>query len=100
MKANFNKLTDAETERLACLAEECGEVIQSVGKILRHGYADYSPFDPTHTDNRKMLEKELGDLRYWMVEMCNKGDVSKEAVHHNADLKAVRVKQWLHHQED
>ena len=35
---NFNQLTPAETERLAILAEECGEVIQAVGKILRHGY--------------------------------------------------------------
>lgn len=95
---NLNKLSPAETERLACLAEECGEVIQAVGKILRHGYADYSPLDPTHTDNRKNLEKELGDLRYWMVTMCIEGDVSKEAIHHNADLKGVRVKQWLHHQ--
>lgn len=97
---NFNKLTPAETERLACLAEECGEVIQAVGKILRHGYADYSPYNPTHTDNRKMLEKELGDLSYWMTEMCNRGDVSKESIHHNADLKSQKVKQWLHHQKE
>ena len=97
---NFNKLTPAETERLACLAEECGEVIQAVGKILRHGYADYSPLDPTHTDNRKKLQKELGDLRYWMVEMCNVGDVNKEAIHIYADEKSVNVQKWLHHQKE
>lgn len=34
----FNGLSPAEVERLALLAEECGEVIQTVGKILRHGY--------------------------------------------------------------
>ena len=95
---NFNRLSPEETERLACLAEECAEVIQIVGKILRHGYADSSPEDTTHTNNRKRLEQEMGDVRYWMIEMCNKGDVSKEAVHHNAELKGPRVKQWLHHQ--
>lgn len=34
---HFNNLTPGEAERLAMLAEECGEVIQAVGKILRHG---------------------------------------------------------------
>ena len=95
---NFNKLTNAETERLACLAEECAEVIQVVGKILRHGYADSSPDDITHTDNRKHLERELGDLRYWIDEMWDCGDVSKEQIHKHADEKAIRVKRWLHHQ--
>ena len=100
MTTNFNKLTPAETERLACLAEECGEVIQIVGKILRHGYADFNPFDPVHTENRVLLEKELGDLRYWMVNMCEEGDVNKEAIHQNAELKGLRVQQWLHHQKN
>ncbi len=100
MKTNFNKLTPAETERLACLAEECGEVIQVIGKILRHGYADCNPNNPTHTDNRKDLEKELGDLIYWVNDMCNKGDVSRDGIDKNAVLKSVRVKQWLHQQED
>jgi hypothetical protein len=38
---SFNQLTDAEAERLALLAEECGEVVQVIGKILRHGYESY-----------------------------------------------------------
>lgn len=33
-----NNLTDVEIERLGLLAEECGEVLQLVGKILQHGY--------------------------------------------------------------
>lgn len=35
---HFNQLKPSEAERLACLIEECGEVIQAAGKILRHGY--------------------------------------------------------------
>jgi NTP pyrophosphatase (non-canonical NTP hydrolase) len=97
--ASFNKLTPAEVERLSCLAEECGEVVQMVGKILRHGYEDYSPFDESKTSNRHNLEKELGDLRYWMIAMCLVGDVRKDAIHHNADMKALRVVNYLHHQD-
>lgn len=33
---NFNGMTPAETERLAILVEECGEVVQIGMKILRH----------------------------------------------------------------
>ena len=34
----FNQLDCAAAERLAVLAEEAGEVVQAVTKILRHGY--------------------------------------------------------------
>ena len=30
-----NNLTPAEEERLALLSEECGEVIQAIGKVLK-----------------------------------------------------------------
>lgn len=57
---HFNRLTPAEAERLALLAEECGEVIQAIGKVLRHG------FESTHPDggptNRESLERECGDV--------------------------------------
>lgn len=53
---HFNQLTPAEAERLALLAEECGEVIQAIGKILRHGYESRHPDGgPT---NREALERE------------------------------------------
>ena len=58
---HFNGLSPAEAERLAMLAEECGEVIHIVGKILRHGYDSYHPADPTVT-NRDLLGRELTDL--------------------------------------
>lgn len=58
---HFNGLTPAQAERLAMLAEECGEVIQIIGKILRHGYDSWHPDRPAIT-NRMLLEKELTDL--------------------------------------
>lgn len=95
---NFNNLTPSEVERLSCLAEEMGEVIQIIGKILRHGYDSYSPKDPLQTTNRTLLERELGDVRYWMIELCNKGDLIKPNIHAYADAKAIKVKPYLHHQ--
>lgn len=96
---NFNQLTPAETERLACLAEEMGEAIQVIGKILRHGYDSFSPKDPLQTTNRTLLERELGDVRYWMIEMCINDDLIKANIHAYADAKSIKVKPYLHHQE-
>lgn len=56
---HFNGLTEGEAERLAMLAEECGEIVQMVGKVLRHGY------DSSHPDggltNRNLLRAECRD---------------------------------------
>jgi len=64
---HFNRLTEAEAERLAILIEECGEVTQAACKILRHGYESTNPkaITPIEEDpetNRSALERELGDL--------------------------------------
>lgn len=61
MSEHFNKLTPAEAERLAMLAEECAEVIQVVGKILRHGYDSYHPDQPS-VSNRDLLAKESTEV--------------------------------------
>lgn len=95
MTAHFNKLTPAEAERLACLAEECAEVIQVVGKILRHGYDSHHPV--SGEDNTLTLEKECGDVLAIMRMMDAAKDISKKSVNHFADAKEVRVKQYLHH---
>ena len=41
--SNFSRLSAGEVERLAILAEECGEVIQVVGKVLRFGFEPCPP---------------------------------------------------------
>lgn len=60
-EAHFNQLTPAEAERLAMLAEEAGEIVQIVCKILRHGYESYHPENPGET-NRDLLANEVCDL--------------------------------------
>lgn len=92
----FNQLTPAEHERLTVLMEECGEVVQAIGKIFKHGYK--STYDNGET-NRAALERELGDLRYGMINICDKGDLNKANIHHYADIKALKIQQYYHHQD-
>lgn len=95
---HYNKLTPAEAERLALLAEEMGEALQIVGKILRHGYDNYNPVSGDTSTNRQLLEKELGDVRHAMIRLCESGDLSKANIHDRANIKAISVQPWLHHQ--
>lgn len=67
-------LSPNEAERLEMLAEEAGEVVQAVTKILRHGYESYHPQAPA-ASNRKMLNTELGDLIAVHVLMMTEGDL-------------------------
>ena len=92
----FNELSAAEAERLALLAEEMGDAIQAIGKILRHGYASHHP--ESQQNNRDNLEHELGDVRFAMLLMCEAGDVDKQEIHDYADEKRESVAQYLHHQ--
>lgn len=95
----FNQLTPAEAERLAVLAEEMGEAIQAIGKILRHGYESENPDEWRDTgNNRCHLEKELGDVRYAMIALCDAGDLRKDRIHTSADKKKIRIQQYLHEQ--
>ena len=98
MTNHYNQLSEAELERLAILAEECAEVIQVVNKIIRHGYADGAPDKPVFVENRKELEKELGDVEYAIQAMKQAGDVSWENISQCAMSKATRIGKWTHHQ--
>ncbi len=98
MTDHFNRLTPAQAERLAIVAEECGEVVQAIGKILRHGYESWHPADPDGPNNRERLERELGDLRAVVQMMSDAGDVGALAIQQYAIGKAHRMRPYLHHQ--
>jgi NTP pyrophosphatase (non-canonical NTP hydrolase) len=95
----FNKLTPAEAERLALLAEECSEVIQAVGKILRHGYESTNPTVFRGPTNRAALERELGDVGAAIAFLLAAGDVNGLRIEDFAAQKLKRVRIFLHHQE-
>lgn len=96
--SNFNSLTPAETERLSILAEECAEVVQIVGKILRHGYESHSPKDVTATTNRELLVREIGDVSFAVKMLCKSGDIADIRITERAVEKSEKIKPYLHHQ--
>lgn len=98
----FNNLTDAEQERLHILSEECGEVVQAIGKIGRHGYDSTHPATPVSHDrnNRRDLEREIGDLMGALDIMIAEGDLDHVRI---SDARAKKVSsihmgRWTPHQ--
>jgi NTP pyrophosphatase (non-canonical NTP hydrolase) len=89
-------LSAAEIERLAVLAEECGEAVQAVGKVLRHGYQSSSPFG--RAPNRLGLEREMGDVRAAIERMIAAGDVRGSSVYYYRCRKLDNGGKWMHHQ--
>jgi hypothetical protein len=100
---HFNQLTEAESERLDVLAEECAAVIQAVMKIKRHGYESnrhrYRGSVEGEATNRQELERELGHVINAFDMMTAQGDIRSSVVVGCHRLnKAISIKQWLHHQ--
>ena len=83
---NFNKLTAAQTERLAILSEELGEAQQAIGKIMRHGYDSCNPLlgndDERAHVNRIAFEKYGLGWMGWRVKLDgNCGECYASSMH-------------------
>lgn len=91
----------AKEERLVMLAEEAGEVVQAVAKILRHGEESFHPADPDKVANLYHLEQELTDLLSIISHMVFKGDVDVD-ITLTEELSARWHKKltYTHHQGD
>jgi NTP pyrophosphatase (non-canonical NTP hydrolase) len=98
MSEHFNSLTPAEAERLAILAEECGEIVQIVMKALRHGLDFHHP-DSGET-NRAAICRELGDLDAICRRMSDLGEIDPALIQEASERKTVKLRQWTHHQPD
>lgn len=72
---HFNKLTPAEAERLAILAEECSEVVKTAMKIMRHGYESFDPTGKELGTNRQQLEREIADIEVAFNRMVKNDDI-------------------------
>jgi hypothetical protein len=94
---HFNELTEAQAERLAILSEECAEVIQIVGKILRHGYSSTNK-GALPRNNRELLEIELGHVLHAVAMMENRHDIDGTKMRFWVRRKAERIVKYLHHQ--
>lgn len=98
MPEHFNELTPEQAELLALLAEECGEVVQIVGKILRHGLYSCHPADPEATPNCELLAKEIGDQMVAIdaVVAAHMG-VTRYDITKAEAQKRTSVQRYLHH---
>lgn len=102
----MNNLTGAQIERLGILSEECGEVIQVIGKILRHGYDSSSPNRHPLGDasNRLLLANEITDviLAAGIVGSLDFTDVTaktEERVTYSIE-KIDRLNKYMHYEEN
>lgn len=84
-------LTEEERFALEILIEECGEVLQAVGKTRRFGLDSHNPEDPTKQTNRSRLEQELGDV-IGMVVYLEKMGVRDGALREEHRREALRRK--------
>lgn len=95
-------LLPAQIERLALVAEEAGEVIQAIQKILRHGFESSNPELPLEqrVTNRQHLEKELGQLHLVMGILAASGDTDGPNIAIHCERKALSLSKWLHCKEN
>lgn len=98
MTEHFNKLTPAEAERLAYLAEELAEAIQAIGKIQRHGYQSYNPCAPEKGNNREQLTLELSNVQSAIDRLTDAGDLNREDLVTSVPFARSRADKWMHHQ--
>lgn len=78
---------------LAKLAEEAGELVQVIGKIIAMGGAEnYNHWDGSELTSR--LVEEMGDVRAAMIFVCELNGIDKEDVHERADKKLVMFRRW------
>lgn len=95
-RGTHNNLTEAEAEMLALIAEEAGEIVQAVTKILRHGFDAKHPRDLDGSDNRERLMEELGDVAAAVQIAEDHGLVDSLTIRVAANDKRRRVGRYLH----
>jgi NTP pyrophosphatase (non-canonical NTP hydrolase) len=75
---HFNGLTEEEHEALSLLMEECGEVVQAIGKIMRHGLDSDHP--GTLITNRDALAKEVSDVQCSIKILLRDGVIDQKKI--------------------
>lgn len=87
----------AEAQILAVLGavnEEAGEIVQVVGKIMRHGTNATDTNvqgDGAHYDNLDDLQTECGQMVGAILYACNRGLLKEEDVRKHAFLKLRKL---------
>jgi len=98
--SHFNRLTPCEQEALSLAMEECGEVVQIIGKIQRHGLHSHHPV--TLAWNNDELAKEIGDVECAIKILIREGLVDRESINKAKKQKVKKFRKnrsLLHHIE-
>lgn len=77
---------------LVCLAEECGEVAQMIGKCMRFGIKELNP--KSKVENLTKLISELADIvavYELLVQNCNFPELSSKTVRKQIDYKKTKL---------
>jgi hypothetical protein len=83
-----------EQEILTITAEECGEVIQAISKIVRFGKDSYNPKDRKKVTNAAHLVSELGDLLACVRILHEIGLVGEDELMEAAEYKFEKLKKY------
>ena len=101
-EAHFNGLSPEVAELLAVLAEECAEVIQEVGKVLRHGIR-VNPYSKEDIENGTLnvahLSQEVSDVYTIVGALCELGLLNDAEIKRGIKGKISRlcIPGILHH---
>ena len=90
-------MTEAQLEVLVVLMEECGEVIQRIGKILRFGPDATHPRKPELGTNQEALCEEIAHVMA-ATQLCAKYDMVDGAlIDEERRRKLATIDDYLHH---
>lgn len=98
MSPHYNGLTPEEQEALSLAMEECGEVVQIIGKIQRHGLDSEHP--DSGTVNRDQLAKECADVLCAIKILVRDGVIEQRQIDaaRRSKIKKFRARpELLHH---
>ena len=82
---------------LACLAEECAEGAQAVGKALRFGLDDGYP--GTDRKNADDIAKELNEMLAVAEMLREVGAIPMRDLAHDIEVKRARVEHYMNYAE-
>ncbi len=91
----INRIDEAEQERIGLAAEEMGEALQIIGKILRHGLDSHHPDMPL-LSNAHLLELELSHVLAASELLIAAGTLDSRSIFKCKVEKLKKLRGWLH----
>ena len=83
---------DMSNHLMFCINEECGEVTQAIGKILRFGFDSTHP--ETQISNKNLLMNELIDLKAIIDEYLKGMDISEYGILNRCESKLDKINHY------